>query len=378
MSAARSSSPARAESQYDFPVSAQNANRPIAHTSVAGVSAPPCVACSGAIQSGVPCMPAAADSAVTVSFATPKSSTFTSNAASGFRAFARKTFVGFTSPCVIPTSCKSGAEGFAELREEEQDIRERHRRPLGEAAGEIDPFEELHRDPRHLRLRIEPGADDEDDVVALDLRADARLALERRPSVFVGRDVRSDDLQRSLGPRRDVLDDVHRAVVADAEATHDLKVFGEQSPRQEVQRRHFGGDIISDRVRRRGGALVTRRLSRQCEVSMSSGDKSGKRPPNPLASTVPMSTRPLRPGEPPPTDPKGDKPAKRLDKTLPLDAKSGLEKTLPLPPAPTAVPSAPPRVVRPRSALAQSVFIHDIRRVIPGIDARCARTSAAS
>ena len=84
--------------QYERPASSANPMSPSAHTSVAGVMAPPCV-CSGAIQSGVPSPPSVAPVARVscITLAMPKSRIFTVDPPPSRRDSARKRFSGLRS-----------------------------------------------------------------------------------------------------------------------------------------------------------------------------------------------------------------------------------------------------------------------------------------
>ena len=109
-------------------------------------------------------------------------------------------FAGLTSRCTSPWACAASSA-----------LRRRHRRsspPATARAGprsssrraQVGPFDEAHRDVQHavgLADRV-----DRDDVRMLDLRRDARLALEARAKRLVVREVGRDDLQRDdpVGP----------------------------------------------------------------------------------------------------------------------------------------------------------------------------------
>ena len=91
--------------------------------------------------------------------------------------------------------------------------------------------QELHREPRNAHRVIHAGGDDLDDVLAVDLRSDARFLLESRAEARVGDELREHELERALLAGADLLRDVHGAHPAFAEELEDFVITGKHRPR---------------------------------------------------------------------------------------------------------------------------------------------------
>lgn len=99
-------------------------------------------------------------------------------------------------------------------------------------------LQELHREPRHLRRRVDARRDDVDDVLALDPRADPCLLREAFTQARIGDELRVHGLERALLTRAELLGDVDRAHASFAERANDPEVRCEDASGEKGRRRH--------------------------------------------------------------------------------------------------------------------------------------------
>ena len=100
-------------------------------------------------------------------------------------------------------------------------------RPPTDASSEVFTVEKLGRDPRRQARLVDPGGDDKDDVVALDLHADAHLGLEACSHCGILYETGLQELEDPLGTSAEVLGQVG----GHGERANNLEVFGEDAPR---------------------------------------------------------------------------------------------------------------------------------------------------
>jgi hypothetical protein len=127
------------------------------------------------------------------------------------------------------------ADGMSELLEDVKHLGQRQGSDAADVRREILAAEQLHREPRGPRRRVDARRHDLHDVLALDPCADARLLLEALAELRIRHELRVHELERALLLRADLLGDVDRAHAARGQRAHDAKVAREGRAGGEVR-----------------------------------------------------------------------------------------------------------------------------------------------
>jgi hypothetical protein len=112
-------------------------------------------------------------------------------------------------------------EGVAHLRDDFSRIPEGDRTELLDHVVQIQPDEQLHDQVRAVRRGIDSGSDHLHDVVAVDLRSDARLSNEALACAGVLTELGREHLQSAVSPGAELFGDEHRPHPALAQQPHD-------------------------------------------------------------------------------------------------------------------------------------------------------------
>ena len=156
-----------------------------------------------------------------------------------------------------------GTKAIAELREELISVVMRHWSALRDVGREVLSIEELHRDPRDARGLVDAGCNDVNDVLALDLRTDARLLHEALACTCVGDERGLHDLKRAALAGRELLDRIHGAHAALGQWGKDAEVARKDGASSELHCVSCG----SRRAPRRRAPLRGSPPSRVCAPS---------------------------------------------------------------------------------------------------------------
>jgi hypothetical protein len=121
-------------------------------------------------------------------------------------------------------------ERVANLAENFGNLAERKGAAPGDVRAQVLALEQLHHEPRHPGGFVDAGGNHLHDVVALDARADLCFLLEPAAHALVSQEVRVHQFQRSIAPRAELMDDVHRSHAPLSERALDAVVRREDGP----------------------------------------------------------------------------------------------------------------------------------------------------
>jgi hypothetical protein len=118
-------------------------------------------------------------------------------------------------------------ERVADLTEDLGDVAERQGPDALQAVGQLLALQQLHHQEGRAGLFVDAGGHHLDHVIAVDLRRGLRLEHEALTRRWIGRELRSHDLERALLARAELIDDVDGAHAPGAQGLHDAEIAAE-------------------------------------------------------------------------------------------------------------------------------------------------------